>query len=55
MKYLSDHVRMPDSEVDILARMTSAGFANIALDECMEMFNRIIKQVLHRIPPKYMK
>lgn len=49
---------MPESEVDILARMTSAGwedhsFANIVLDECMEVFNRIIKQALHRIPPKH--
>lgn len=58
MKHLSDHIRMPESKVDILARMTSAGwedhpFANIVLDECMEVFNRIIKQALHRIPPKH--
>ena len=51
---------MPDSDVAILARMTSASwehrpFANVALDECMEMFNRVIKQALHRIPPGCIK
>ena len=46
MNHLSGHARMPDSDVTILARMTSVSwedhpFANVALDECMEMFSRI--------------
>ena len=60
MNHLSDHARMPDSDVAILARMTSASwedrpFANVALDECMEMFDRVIKQELHRITPGYIE
>ena len=55
MNHLSDHARMPDSDVEILARMTSVSwedrpFANVALDE---LFNRIIKQALHRTVPGY--
>ena len=51
---------MPDSDVAILARMASASwedrpFANIVLDECMEMFSRIITQALHRITPWYIR
>lgn len=60
MNHLSDHTRMPDADVVIFARTASASsedrpFANIALDECMEMFRRIINQVLHRITPGYIR
>ena len=60
MNHLSDHARMPDSDFAILARMTLASwedrpFENVALDECMELFNRIIKQALHRITPGYIR
>lgn len=60
MNHPADHAQMPDSDVTTLARMTSASrenrpFANVTFDEYMEMFNRIIKEALHRITPGYIR
>lgn len=44
MKHLSDHARMPDFDVPILARIALSSwedrpFTNFALDEYIEMVN----------------
>lgn len=51
---------MPASDVAVLTRPTSASwedrpFEIVAWDECVQTFNRIIRQALHRITPGCIK
>ena len=58
--FLTDLARMPADDLTVLEGVTSASwagreFANLALDESMEMLNRVIKQSLAKVTPGYTK
>ena len=51
--------RMPDKDMEVLGKVLTATweereFASLALDEIMEMFNRVIKQSLTKVSQAYM-
>ena len=50
---------MPDNDMEVLGKVLRASweereFASVALDEIMEMFNRVIKQSLTKVSQAYM-
>ena len=58
--FLTDLARMPADDLTVLEGVTSASwagreFANLALDESMEMLNRVIEQSLTKVTPGYTK
>ncbi|CAN0004018.1 unnamed protein product, partial [Pylaiella littoralis] len=58
IEFLTQLARMPDDDMPVLGKLTSASwdkrpFASVALDEMMEMFNRVIKQSLTKVTVPY--
>ena len=59
LNYLTQIARMPDNDMEVLGKVLRASweereFASVALDEIMEMFNRVIKQSLTKVSQAYM-
>ena len=59
LNYLTQIARMPDKDMEVLGKVLTATweereFASLALDEIMEMFNRVIKQSLTKVSQAYM-